>query len=154
VEIISRFKGLELVNQVPGELWTEVRNTVQKAMNKTTPNKSKNEKWLSGEAWHITNERRDSKSKGQRGRCIQLNTDFQRTAWREKKEFFNDHVAMFMCKVISCVIEKGYLPWPVRSLIRIQLVLPCFILFSKAKLACYSRYFLTFYFCIRIPNDE
>ena len=90
MEITSRFKGLELVNQVPGELWTEVRNTVQKATNKTTPNKSKNEKWLSEEAWHITNERRDSKSKGQRERCIQLNTYFQRTAWREKKEFFNE----------------------------------------------------------------
>ena len=90
MEITSRFKGLELVNQVPGELWTEVHNTVQKAANKTTPNKSKNEQWLSEEAWHITNERRESKSKGQRERCIQLNTDFQRTTWREEKEFFNE----------------------------------------------------------------
>jgi len=80
-------------------------------MNKTTPNKSKNEKWLSGEAWHITNERRDSKSKGQRGRCIQLNTDFQRTAWREKKEFFNEK-----CIKLEENNRKGKTRDPVRKI--------------------------------------
>ena len=71
-------KGLDLVNSVPEELWTEVHNTVQEALNKTIPKKkeSKKAKWLSEEALQIVEEG----SKGDRERYIQLNTEFQRIA--------------------------------------------------------------------------
>ena len=52
--------------------------------------KSKNAKWLSKEVLQIAKERKEAKSKGERERYIQLNTDFQRTAWRDKKAFFNE----------------------------------------------------------------
>ena len=59
---MNRFKGLDLVNSVPKELWTEVYNTVQEAVNKTIPKKKKckEAKWLSEEASQITEERRDA----------------------------------------------------------------------------------------------
>ena len=62
-------------------------------MNKTIPKKkkSKKAKWLSEEALQIAKERREVKSKGERERYIQLNTDFQRIAQRDKKAFFNEH---------------------------------------------------------------
>ena len=59
---------------------------------------------------------------------------------------------MSMCTVISYVIGRGCLLWPVCSLNKTQRF-PCFILYSKAQLACYSRYLLTSYFCIPIPYD-
>ena len=76
---MNRFKGLDLVNSVPEELWTEVHNIVQKAVNKTLPEekKSKKAKWLSEEALQIAEERREAKSKGERERYTQLNTDLQ-----------------------------------------------------------------------------
>ena len=52
--------------------------------------KSKNAKWLSEEVLQIAKERKEAKSKGERERYIQLNTNFQRTAWRNKKAFFNE----------------------------------------------------------------
>ena len=89
---MNRFKGLDLVNSVPKELWTEVCNTVQEAVNKTIPKKKKTKKakWFSEEALQIAEERREVKSKGERERHIQLNTEFQRIARRDKKAFFND----------------------------------------------------------------
>jgi len=76
---MNRFKGLDLVNSVAEELWTEVHNIVQKAVNKTLPEekKSKKAKWLSEEALQIAEERREAKSKGERERYTQLNTDLQ-----------------------------------------------------------------------------
>lgn len=66
-----------------------------------------------------------------------------------------NHLVMSMCKAMSCVIDKGSLVWPVPSLGRIQLIfLSCFILYSKAKLACYSSHLLTFSFCIPIHYDD
>ena len=61
-------------------------------MNKIIPKRknSKKGKWLSEEALQIAKERRKVKSKGEMKRCIQLNADFQRTAWRDKKVFFNE----------------------------------------------------------------
>ena len=61
-------------------------------MNKTVPkkNKSKKAKWSSEEALQIAKEQREVKSKGERKRHIQLNADFQRIAWRDKKAFFNE----------------------------------------------------------------
>ena len=76
---MNRFKWLDLVNSVLEELWTEVHNIVQKAVNKTLPEekKSKKAKWLSEEALQIPEERREAKSKGERERYTQLNTDLQ-----------------------------------------------------------------------------
>ena len=58
VEVTNRFKGLDLDNSMPEELWTEVHNIVQEVMNKTIPKeeKSKKAKWLSEEALHIAEE--------------------------------------------------------------------------------------------------
>ena len=87
---MNRFKGLDLVNKVPEELWTEVHNIVQEAVNKTIPKKkkSKKAKWLSEEVtkW-LSEERRDLKSKGERERYTQLNAEFVRNARLEEKAF-------------------------------------------------------------------
>ena len=70
----------------------EVHNIIQEAVNKAIPKKkkSKKAKWLSEEALQIAKERTEMKSKGERKWCIQLNTDFQNTAQRDKKAFFNE----------------------------------------------------------------
>ena len=58
---MNRFKGLDLVNRVPKELWTEVHNIVQEAANKTIPKKKKCKKaeWLSEKALQVAEERRE-----------------------------------------------------------------------------------------------
>ena len=59
-----------------------------------------------------------------------------------------------LCVESSCVVVgRGCLLWPVYSLGKTLLAFALFILYSKAKLACYSRHFLTSYFCIAIPYD-
>ena len=65
VEMMNRFKGLVLVDQVPEELWTEVFNTVQEVVTRTIPKKKKRRKanWLSEEALQIADERRKSKAR-------------------------------------------------------------------------------------------
>ena len=69
---MNTFKGLELVNSVPEELWMEVHNTVTEAVTETTPKKkkSKKAKWSSEEALQIAREGREVKSKGEMERCI------------------------------------------------------------------------------------
>jgi len=66
--VTKRFKGLDLVNRVPEELWTKVHDIVQEAVNKTISKKNKSEKakLLSEEALQIAEERREVKSKGER----------------------------------------------------------------------------------------
>ena len=68
VEVTNRFKGLDLIDTVPEELWMEVHNVVQEAMIKTIPKKKKCKKarWLSEEALHIAEKRREVKGKGER----------------------------------------------------------------------------------------
>ena len=68
VEVRNRFKGLDLINRVPDELWTEVGDTVQETGIKTIPveKKCKKAKWLSGEALQIAVKRREAKSKGEK----------------------------------------------------------------------------------------
>ena len=61
---------------------------------------------------------------------------------------------MSMCRVISCVVGRGCLLWQVHSLGKTLLAFALFILYSKAKFACYSRYLLTSYFCILVPYNE
>ena len=77
---------------MPEELWTEVFNTVQEAVNKTIPKKNKcnKAKWLSEEAFQIAEERKEMKGKGQRESYTQLNAEFQRTARRDQKAFLSD----------------------------------------------------------------
>ena len=88
----NRFKGLDLVDRVPEELWTEVRDIVQEAGIKTIPKKKKckKAKWLSEEALQIAVKRREMKGKGEKERYIHLNVEFQRIARRDKKAFLND----------------------------------------------------------------
>ena len=68
VEVTNRFKGLDLIDKVPDELWTEVCDTVQETGIKTIPKKKKckNAKWLSEEALQIAGEKREVKSKGEK----------------------------------------------------------------------------------------
>ena len=68
VEVTNRFKGLDLVDRVPEDLWTEVHYIVQKVVTKTIPEKKKckEAKWLSEEALQIAEERRETKGKGKR----------------------------------------------------------------------------------------
>ena len=87
MEVINRFKGLDLVSRVPEELWMEVHDIVQKAETKTIPKKKKCKKteWLSKEALQIANERRQVKGKGEREIYTQLNAEFQRQQGKIRK---------------------------------------------------------------------
>ena len=89
MEVRNRFKGLDLRDRVPDELWTEVRDTVQETGIKTIPKKKKHKKpnWLSEEALQIAVKRRQAKSKGEKERYKHLNAEFQRIAKRDKKAF-------------------------------------------------------------------
>ena len=71
-----------------------------------------------------------------------------------QSDFGIDHLVMSMCRVFSCVVGRGCLLWLLHSLGKTLLAFSCFILYSKAKFACYSRYFLTSYFCIPVPYNE
>ena len=92
MEVRNRFKGLDLTDKVPDELWNEVRDTVQETGIKTIPmeKKCKKAKWLSEEALQIAVKRREAKSKGEKERYKHLNAEFQRIARRDKKAFFSD----------------------------------------------------------------
>ena len=91
MEVTSRFKGFDLIDRLPEELWTEVCNIVQEAVTKTIPKKKKckKAKWLSEEVLQIV-EKRDSKGKGKMERYTYLNAEFQRLARRDRKVFLND----------------------------------------------------------------
>ena len=82
MKVTNRFKGLDLIDRVPEELWTEVRDIVQKAVIKTIPKKKKckKEKWLSEKALQIAEKRREAKAKGENKRYTHLNAEFQRLA--------------------------------------------------------------------------
>ena len=97
VEVRNRFKGLDLIDRVPDELWMQVRDIVQETGIKTIPmeKKCKKAKWLSGEALQIA-EKRETKSKGEKERYKHLNGEFQRIARRDKKAFLSNQ-----CKEIE-----------------------------------------------------
>ena len=92
VEVRNRFKGLDLIDRVSDELWTEVRDIVQETGIKTfsMEKKCKKAKWLSAEAFQIAMKRREVKSKGEKKRYKHLNGELQRIARRDKKAFFSD----------------------------------------------------------------
>ena len=75
MEVTNRFKGLDLVDRVPEELWTEVCSIVQEVVIKTIPKKKKckKSKWLSEEGLQIAEKRREAKSKGEKERYAHLN---------------------------------------------------------------------------------
>ena len=83
----NRFKGLDLIDRVPDELWNEVRDIVQETGIKTIPmeTKCKKAKWLTEEALQIAVKRREAKSKGEKEKYKHLNAEFQRIARRDKK---------------------------------------------------------------------
>ena len=78
MEIINRFKGLDLIDRVPEELWMEVHDIVQEAVIKTIPKKKKCKKaqWLSEEALQIAEKRKDTRGKGEKERYTHLNEEF------------------------------------------------------------------------------
>ena len=98
LKVTNRFRGLDLMDRVPEELWTEVCDIVQKAVIKIIPKKKKckKAKWLSEEALKIAGKRREAKGKGEKERHTHLNAEFQRIARRDKKAFFSDQ-----CKEIE-----------------------------------------------------
>ena len=98
VEVTNGFKGLDLIDGVPDELWNEVCDIVQETRIKTIPmeKKCKKAKWLSRQALQIAVKRREAKSKGEKERYIHLNAEFQRIARRDKKAFLSNQ-----CKEIE-----------------------------------------------------
>ena len=98
----NRLKGLDLIDRVPEELWTEVHDIVQEAVIKTFPKKKKwkKAKWLSEEALQIAVKGREAKSKGEKERYTQLNAEFQKIARRDKNAFFS-----VQCKEIEETME-------------------------------------------------
>ena len=77
VEVTHRFKGLDLIDRVPEELWMEVHDIVQETRIKIIPveKKCKKAKWLSEEALQIAVKRREVKSKGEKERYTHLNAE-------------------------------------------------------------------------------
>ena len=98
VEVTNRFKGLDLIDRVPDELWMEVHDIVQEAVIRPSPRNrnAKKAKWLSEEALQITVQRREGKGKGEKERYTHLNVELQRIARRDKKAFLSDQ-----CKEIE-----------------------------------------------------
>ena len=98
VEVRNRFKGLDLIDRVPNELWMEVCDIVQESGIKTIPKKKKckKAKWLSEEDLQIAVKRREVKSKGEKERSTYLNAEFQRITRRDKKAFLSNQ-----CKEIE-----------------------------------------------------
>ena len=97
VEVRNRFRGLDLIDRVPDELWVEVYDIVQETGIKTIPQKKKckKAKWLSKEALQLA-VKREVKSKREKERYTHLNSEFQRIAKRYKKTFLSDQ-----CKEIE-----------------------------------------------------
>ena len=92
MEVTNGFKGLELLDRVPEDQWTELRNIVQEAVIKTIAKnkKCKKAKWLSEEALQIAEKRKEAKGKEEKERYTHLNAEFQRIARRDKKAFLSD----------------------------------------------------------------
>ena len=98
MEVTNRFKGLDLIDRMAEELWTEVHDIVQEARIKTIPKKKKckKAKRLSEEALQIAMKRREMKGKEEKERYTHLNAEFQRIARRDNKAFLSDQ-----CKEIE-----------------------------------------------------
>ena len=92
MEVTNGFKGLDLIERMPEELWTEVHDIVQETVVKTITRKKKckKAKWLSEEGLQIAEKRRQAKCKGEKGRYTHLNSELQRIARRDKKALLSD----------------------------------------------------------------
>ena len=92
MEVRNRFKGLDLIDRVPDELWMEVHDIVQETRSKTIPKekKCKKAKWLSEEALQIAVKRTEMKGKGEKKRHHSLNAEFQRIGRKDKKAFLSE----------------------------------------------------------------
>ena len=88
----NRFKGLDLIDRVPEELWMEVHDIVEETGIKTIPKKKKckKAKWLSEEGLQTAKKRRKMKDNGEKERYTHLNEEFQRIARRDKKAFLSN----------------------------------------------------------------
>ena len=97
-EVKNRFKGLDLIDRVPDELWMEIHDIVQETGIKTIPKKKKCKmaKYLSEEALQIAVKRKETKTKGEKQRYTHLKAEFQRIARRDKKAILSDQ-----CKEIE-----------------------------------------------------
>ena len=104
MEVTNRFKGLDLIDRVPDDLWMKIRDIAQETGIKSIPKKkkSKKAKWLSKEALQIAVKR----SKGEKERYTNLNAEFQRTARRDKKAFLSDQ-----CKKIEEKKKQNVKDW-------------------------------------------
>ena len=98
MEVRNRFKGLDLINREPDELWMEVCDIVQETGIKTIPMemKCKKAKWLSEEALQIAMKTREAESNGEKERYTHLNAEFQGLSRRDKKAFLSNQ-----CKEIE-----------------------------------------------------
>ena len=98
MEVTNIFKGLDLIDRVPENLWTEVCDIVQEAVIKMIlkKKKCKKAKWLSEDALQIAEKIREPEGKGEKERYTHVNAEFQRTARRDKKAFLSDQ-----CKEIE-----------------------------------------------------
>ena len=98
MEVTNRFKGLDLIDKVPEELWTEICDIVQEAEIKIIPKKKKckTAKWLCEEALQIAVKRRQANGKGEKERYSHFNAEFQRISRRDKTAFLSDQ-----CKEIE-----------------------------------------------------
>jgi len=92
VEVRNRFKGLDLIDRVPDELWKEAHDIVHETGIKIIPMEKtcKKAKWLSREALQIAVKRREVKNEGEKERYKHLNAELQRVARRDKKAFLSD----------------------------------------------------------------
>ena len=92
MEVANRFKGLDLMDRVPEELWMEICDIIQETGIKTMAmeKKSKKTKWLSEEVLQIAVKRKEAKDKGEKERYSHLNAEFQRIASRDKTVFLSD----------------------------------------------------------------
>ena len=90
VEVRNRFNGLDLIDREPDELWTEVRDIVQEVVTIPPKKKYKKAKWLTEEALHIAEKRREAKGNGEKERYTDLNGVFQGISRRDKKTFLSN----------------------------------------------------------------
>ena len=97
-----------MIDRVPEEVWTEIRDIVQETGIKTIHKKKKckKAKWLSEEALQIAVKRRGAKSKGEKERYKHLNAEFKRIARRDKEAFFSDQRNMYTCGGFILIFGK------------------------------------------------
>ena len=93
MEVTIRFKGLDLIDRVPEELWMEICDSEQEMVIKTIPKKKKliKAKWLSEKALQIAEKRREAKGKGEKERNTHLSAEFQRIVRKDRKAFLSHH---------------------------------------------------------------